>query len=163
MIRLQRAIMLREPASEQSATTLVTDQPSLPGRTPDSPSILLRLFDVHIFAVVRVKVENVSAHTYAQAIHEAHLRVNLDERFNGDWTEEVTEYLVDVAGDEDYSHSRYFDDDPTGTRQYLNRVVSLHQDGLSPAELASALQQLACEVATHLRNLGEPPPAVPHE
>lgn len=72
------------------------------------------LFDVHLFAVMRLKVSGVPAATMKDAIPAALERMlapSLEERFAGpntEFAEEFSHYLVDVAGDTEYEQSRFF-------------------------------------------------------
>jgi hypothetical protein len=98
-----------------------------------------REFDVHIFAVVRIKVQRVKAPTYQAAIAKAIKDTDLYRRcMNPDpdldeYAEENSHYLVDVRGDEEYAqsqwfadgaHKRSFDTDPTMTQVYEEATPS---------------------------------------
>jgi hypothetical protein len=77
-------------------------------------------YDVHIFAVVRVKVCGVEAKSQVDAIKKAEADVNLSEAFlntplrsshpvETEFAEEIQSFLVDVVGDDDYSETCAFD------------------------------------------------------
>lgn len=86
-------------------------------------------YDVHIFAVARVKVPNVKARSHTDAIKIAKRTVDLYRLFDfrpmashalgcgaseTEYTEELgtrLSYLVDQAGDTSYIRSRRFDED----------------------------------------------------
>lgn len=74
-------------------------------------------YDVHIFAVVRVKVPNVEASNRVQACKRAEDRVDFYGLLRQDhpqacvedmeYAEETSHYLVDVVGDIDYEKSKW--------------------------------------------------------
>lgn len=73
-------------------------------------------YDVHLYAVVRVKVSGVEACSMENAIEKAEGATPLHQMFDrGDmeYAEEITHYLVDVEGDEEYMQTKWFwyDDD----------------------------------------------------
>ena len=85
-------------------------------------------YDVHIFAVVRVKVANVKAQSQTEAIRIAERKVDLYRLFDSaimaghtlecgasemEYADELSSklsYLVDIGGDTTYSRSRRFDE-----------------------------------------------------
>lgn len=81
-------------------------------------------FNVHIFAVVRVKICDVEAESQIEAIAAACQSVNLDGLFNNiqdrlgadrnvsevEFGDEITHYLVDEDGDEDFERSQDYND-----------------------------------------------------
>lgn len=73
-------------------------------------------YHVHLYPVVRVKVEGVEATSPAEAVEKALAEgPDLYDLFRRDgppvteYAEEVPTALVDVEGDAEYEHSRYFD------------------------------------------------------
>ncbi|MGH9444444.1 MAG: hypothetical protein ACRD3O_01710 [Terriglobia bacterium] len=86
-------------------------------------------YDVHIFAVVRVKISDVKARSHADAVRKAEAHVDLYRLFDAasiaghasefgasetEYADEVSSrlaYLVDQAGAKSYSQSRRFDED----------------------------------------------------
>ena len=80
-------------------------------------------YNVHLFATVRVKVKDVEAESQSEAVREAQENVDLYHVFDGqvynnpvesvEWTEEITEVLVDEVGDVEYSRSAWYN--PNGT------------------------------------------------
>ena len=74
----------------------------------------LKQHNVHIFAVVRVKVPNVSAENHAEAIKKAGSIVDLHEMFRGDdseFADDVDCFLVDEVGDEEFTNSQWYEKD----------------------------------------------------
>lgn len=90
--------------------------------------------DVHVFAIVRVKIENVEAESQTEAIDKAekavdfHRLLHQSDRslaaYSRDWygtsgiavtcvefAEECSHYLVDEAGDEEYARSKWYQSD----------------------------------------------------
>ena len=68
-------------------------------------------YNVHIYAVVRLKVEGIEADTHRDAIRSALASVDLDREFQGERTEyaeDITSYVVDEVGDENYEHTRTY-------------------------------------------------------
>jgi len=80
-------------------------------------------FNVHLYAVVRLKVSNVEAESMEEAIEKADASVNVhelvDRAINGDadrecslahieYAEEISSAMVDVVGDADFSKTRDF-------------------------------------------------------
>lgn len=89
-------------------------------------------FDVHLYALVRVKVSDVRAADQASAISAAMAEVNLDDVFNRtfdgagletangvvtavEYADEVQYALVDEHGDAEYARSRAFHVSEDGT------------------------------------------------
>lgn len=73
------------------------------------------MFDVHLYAVVRVKVADVEAPSMETAIERARAEADLDGMFATDttqWAEEIVYAVVDVQGDEEYEQSKWFSFDP---------------------------------------------------
>lgn len=80
-------------------------------------------FDVHLFSVVRVKIEGINAQSMPEAIEKAHGRIDLYAHFNREkpvteWAEEISHYLVDARRegepyDDTVDDSRWFADDGT--------------------------------------------------
>ncbi len=87
------------------------------GRLPPADSEQRNnLYDVHIYAVVRVKAPNVEAVSQEEAIRNAD--VDLYGLFDNhakpgeietEYAEEQAYYLVDEAGDEEHERSRWHD------------------------------------------------------
>ena len=78
----------------------------------ESP-LTLTAYDVHLFAVVRVKVAGVTARSPQAAVEAAREQAapSFYDRFDapdGDYAEELSHYLVDVVGDDEYEQSVWF-------------------------------------------------------
>ena len=69
-------------------------------------------YDVHIYATVRVKVCGVEANSQKEAIAKAEEQTDLYETIGNcpgaDYAEEITGFLVDQEGDEEYRHTRSY-------------------------------------------------------
>ena len=77
-----------------------------------------KLYNVHIYAIVRVKVPNVEAENHAEAITKAEDIVDLNGLFNRgsdqEFVDDIDCFLVDEVGDEEnYTHSRWYEKDGT--------------------------------------------------
>jgi len=77
-------------------------------------------YDVHIFAIVRVKVARISAESQIEAIHKAEGSVDLYTLFNKpdsvnvettEFADGISHYLVDEVGDSTYERSRFYEAD----------------------------------------------------
>ena len=66
------------------------------------------LYDVHIYAVVRVKVPNVEAESHLDAINKAETVTDLHALLPN-YAEEINGYLVDEHGDEERTKSHYYE------------------------------------------------------
>lgn len=80
-------------------------------------------YDVHIYAVVRVKVSGVEADNMPEAIESAVEQADIDELFphrvypwgvETEDAEEIVGYLVDVVGDGEHSMTTYYEQDGDG-------------------------------------------------
>ncbi|PPD43764.1 MAG: hypothetical protein CTY16_12555 [Methylobacter sp.] len=73
---------------------------------------ILKKHDVHLYAIVRVKVSGVEAAGHAEAIKLAEASVDLSALFdNGagqEFTGELDGYCVDETGDEEYVNTRWY-------------------------------------------------------
>ena len=70
-------------------------------------------YDVHVFTLVRIKVEAIEANTMPEAIKRALESLNFDAMLDHpeyNWAEEHSHYLVDLHGSDDYSESCWFTD-----------------------------------------------------
>ncbi|MGA2259876.1 MAG: hypothetical protein ABSH28_00405 [Acidobacteriota bacterium] len=77
-------------------------------------------YNVHIFAVVRVKVPDVEAGSHQDAIKKAVECTNLNDLFDlvspvpgvehTEYGEEISHYLVDEVDDEEYRRSTFYHD-----------------------------------------------------
>lgn len=82
----------------------------------------MKTYDVHLYAVVRMKVVGIEAESQVDAIRLAEKEVTYEQRetlFNHsggmtkleytEYAEEVIHYLVDEQGDEEYQNSRWYE------------------------------------------------------
>jgi hypothetical protein len=105
------------------------------------------LFDVHLFAVVRLKVSGVSALSMTDAIPAALERIpapSLYDRFTSpdtEYAEEISHYLVDVAGDTEYQQSRFFHSAEDPLVQFVRELVAWIANDRSDSQLAELLSQ----------------------
>lgn len=116
--------------------------PVVTSGTEDAPA--LSLFHVQLFAVVRREVRNVAAPSLRDAVEAAFSRLPVNEfsdRFDSDTTDfadEFSHYLVDVAGDAEFTQSRFLTSLQEPLLQILRALVSWHIDG-RPEEALGAL------------------------
>jgi hypothetical protein len=109
-------------------------------------------FHVHLFPVIRLMVSDVIAATPQEAIQLAQAAMpagRLDtclRPMGGEWAEEFSHFLVDVAGDEEFSQSRFFysRDDPAVS--VLQAILAWHDGDRSEHELSEVI----CQVRKHL-------------
>ena len=70
-----------------------------------------KLHNVHIYAIVRVKVSNVEAENHAEAIKKAEDMIDLNGLFNRgsdqEFADDIDCFLVDEVGDEEFNVSVY--------------------------------------------------------
>lgn len=66
-------------------------------------------YDVHIYAIVRVKVQSIEAESQTEAIEKARVNTDMEQAIQeGEFTDEVTGYLVDEAGDAEFKNTRVY-------------------------------------------------------
>jgi hypothetical protein len=84
-------------------------------------------YDVHMYAVVRIKLESIEAESQLAAIAKAEeKRCDIDHLLrSGEFAKEIQCYLVDETGDEEYNNSRYYtgDADPESPRPMGNSAL----------------------------------------
>ena len=69
-------------------------------------------YSVHCFVSVRVKLSNIPATGYREAIRQAIERFDWDQlRHDAEFTDEFLDFLVDVAGDDEFLLSKWFNAD----------------------------------------------------
>ena len=104
-------------------------------------------FDVHLFAVVRVKVPRVAAASHREAIAWAvEHSGDLYERFaseDSEFAEEFSHFLVDVVEDKDFEQSQWFYCEQEPLVGCLRRIVRWC-DGNRPR--SDSLDQLLAEI-----------------
>jgi len=83
--------------------------------TVPSSSNGVKKHNVHIYAIVRVKVCDIEAESHADAIQKAEVLVDLNALFNKGadqkFADDIDCFLVDEIGDEDYRNSRWYEKD----------------------------------------------------
>lgn len=107
------------------------------------------LYNVHLYAVVRRKLTDISAESPQAAVHAAQeqptiarwLRQLEDPQSIGEFAEEFNHYLVDVAGDEDFEQSCLFHAAETPLLQPLRDLVRWDDSGRDPDELRKLLKE----------------------
>ena len=95
-------------------------------------------YNVHIFAVVRVKFKDIEADSQEQAIKIASKDADFHQMFDKylepagvfdapeiEYAEEEAYYLVDEAGDEEYEKSRWHDGAFKVGKTYLKDVLKI--------------------------------------
>jgi len=68
-------------------------------------------YDVHIFAVIRIKVGGIQADNQKEAIRQALQSVHLHAQFDGAntaYADEISSYMVDEVGDAEYGRTRCY-------------------------------------------------------
>lgn len=71
-------------------------------------------YDVHIYAIVLVKVRNLESVSHATAIEKAMAETDLNELFstpNTEFADDIDGFLVDEVGDEDFRSSKQYEKD----------------------------------------------------
>jgi hypothetical protein len=121
--------------------------------TPAQPTAL-QTFDVHLFAVIRQKFPGIQAADMPAAIQAAidstaaerwlsHFRAeNASCDALGEFVEEFSQYLVDVAGDADFGQSRWYSD---STNQETALLLKLVQWADSQHQFSSELDEIVAE------------------
>jgi len=111
-------------------------------------------FDVHLFPVVRLKASGVAAASLRKAIDEALAQTDLYAELAGpdrEYAEELSHFLVDVVGDEQYEQSQWFYSRETPLMSNLARLVAWHEGTRSEDELKTIIQDINDQVADGTR------------
>ena len=112
------------------------------------------VYHVHIFAVVRVRVAGITAPSHQAAAEQAHQQVpTFQQRFHGsdcDYADEISHYLVDVAGDEDFRNSRWFYSQDQPLFANLQRLLAWHDGHRDAAELDAIIADARQAIAASL-------------
>ena len=104
-------------------------------------------YDVHVFAVIRRKISGISAATPTEAIRQTlagpvvrrWLESFTDADESGEFAEEISHYLVDVVGDEEFAQSRWFQSADDPLLAPLRDLIRWDESGRDPAALTSLL------------------------
>ena len=94
--------------------------------------------DVHIYAIVRVKVKDVEAESHSEAMDKALEMADLNDLLRDvpnaqgletESAEEIDNFLVDEVGDEHFEHSQYwiFNEDETSKEKYRRLHMNDHR------------------------------------
>jgi hypothetical protein len=108
-------------------------------RSADVPA-----YDVHLFPVVRIKVSGIEAASHREAIERALERVGSNlpaqlARAGAEYAEEISHYLVDVAGDEEYRQSQWFYSAEEPLLTILRRLVIWRDGGQANQEMLAKI------------------------
>jgi hypothetical protein len=103
---------------------------------PDNQS----LYDVHLFPVIRLKVSGIAAASHREAIEKACAATvpDLYQRYetkDGDFAEEISHFLVDVVGDEQFECSRFYYSQTDPLVSNLARLITWYENGADGEEL----------------------------
>ena len=101
------------------------------------------MFDVHLFPVVRIKVPGIEATSHIAAIEQAIAQIDLYvecESTNFEYAEELSHFLVDVTGDQEYENSQWFYSQDNPLLANLRRLVNWYDQGQSQHELDSIIK-----------------------
>ena len=106
-----------------------------------------RLYDVHAFAVIRRQVSQVAASSPAEAILAAGEQRSLhrwldqfsDAETVGEFADEISHYLVDVAGDPEFTASRWFHSRHHPWIPLFERLIAWDEEGRAADELTALL------------------------
>jgi hypothetical protein len=106
-------------SNDEAGTPVVARRVHAPGTVVSVWGDIAMLYNVHMYVTVRVKVNNIEAGTMREGIEKAEQGTDLAElfpyavlhrgRIESEFAEEVSAYLVDVVGDDEYVHSKAFD------------------------------------------------------
>ncbi len=97
-----------------------------------------KMFDVHLFPVVRIKVSGVEATSHVEAVEQAVAQIDLHaecESTNFEYAEELSHFLVDVTGDQEFENSQWFYSQDNPLLANLARLLRWYEQGRSPDEL----------------------------
>ena len=100
-------------------------------------------FDVHVFAVVRLKVAGVEATSHRKAIETALSKTDLSDCFAGpesEYAEELSHFLVDVVCDDDYAQSQWYYSQDVPLMSNLARLVTWYERGRPDDELGQIIR-----------------------
>lgn len=102
-----------------------------------------KLYNVHLFPVVRLKVTAVDAMFHIEAVEKAVAQTDLYaecESTNLEYAEELSHFLVDVAADPEFENSQWFYSRDNPLLANLARLVKWYDQGRSPDELESIIK-----------------------
>lgn len=102
-----------------------------------------KLFNVHLFPVVRLRVSVVEAASHIEAVEQTVAQTDLYvecESTNFEWGEELSHFLVDVAADPEFENSQWFFSQDNPLLANLARLVKWYDQGRSPNELEAIIK-----------------------
>lgn len=103
----------------------------------------LQQYDVHLFAVVRRKVAGIDATSHREAIEATLVKTDLYACFDGteaEYAEELSHFLVDVVGDDEYAQSQWYYSQDAPLMSNLARLVSWYERGRPGEELEQIIR-----------------------
>ena len=106
------------------------------------PSPQQQRFNVHLYPVVRLVVSGVEAASHQDAVEKAIEQTDLCTRFasaDGEYAEEISHFLVDVVGDDDYAQSWWFYSRQSPLMANFKRLIAWYDNGGSDDELDSII------------------------
>ena len=115
------------------------------------PEQFTQQYDVHLFAVVRFKVGGVQAESHHEAVRSALAQTDLYAvcaNGTGEYAEELAHYAVDVVGDKEFEHSRWYNSQESPLMANLARLVTWYDRGRPEEEL----DQILCDARDSLAN-----------
>lgn len=111
-------------------------------------------YTVHLFPVVRIQVPGIEAADHREAVEQAVAQTapglyGRFERASAEYAEEISHYLVDVAGDEEFRQSQWFYSADEPLLAILRRLVAWDKNGRADP---GALTQIIAESRSSLDN-----------
>jgi hypothetical protein len=115
-----------------------------------------KLYEVHVFAVIRRRISHISATSPAEAIKAAADRRSLSrwlDQFRdadtvGEFAEEFSHFLIDVADDPEFLESRWFHSAHHPLIPRLRKLAAWDEQGRDPVvlnELLDNVRQILAE------------------
>ena len=92
-----------------------------------------RKFHVHVYPIVRIRVSDIVASSYRDAIEKAIDRLPPDvlyrrfETGDSEYAEEFSHFLVDVAGDKEFLRSQWYQSSQESLIPLLQKLVDWHR------------------------------------
>lgn len=117
------------------------------------PSPQQQRFNVHLFPVVRLAVHGVEAASHQEAVDRALEQTDLFARFasaDGEYAEEISHFLVDVVGDNDYAQSWWFYSRQSPLMSNFARLVAWYENSGSVEELNSIIADARATLAASI-------------
>ena len=102
-----------------------------------------KMFDVHLFPVLQIKVPGVEATSHIAAVEQAVAQTDLYaecESTKFEYAEEFSHFLVDVTSDQECENSRWFYSQDNPLLANLRRLVKWYDQGMLPDELDAIIK-----------------------